>query len=86
MNPRVKSVTVLDNYELSLLFDNNEQGIFSMQPYLKYPVFQPLRNYSLFKTARAVMGFVSWNEDIDMSPDTLYLESKKVLRRDVTAL
>ncbi len=76
MNPRVKSVKVLDDYELELVFNNGEVGHFSMKPYLDYPVFQPLKDYSLFTQAKATMGFVAWNDDIDMSPDTLYLESK----------
>ncbi len=76
MNPRVKNVEPTDNYLLELEFDNGERGIFDMQPYLKYPVFQPLKNESFFKKAHATMGFVSWDEDIDMSPDTLYLDCK----------
>jgi hypothetical protein len=74
MNPRVKCVKVLKDYILELEFTNGEKGHFSMKPYLDYPVFEPLKDYSLFEKARATMGFVSWNEDIDMSPDTLYLE------------
>jgi len=78
MNPKVKSVKVLDDYILELEFDNGEKGHFSMEPYLKYPVYFPLKDYQLFRTAKATMGFVSWNEDIDMSPDNLYLECTMV--------
>ena len=76
MNPRVKSVKANDDYQLELEFDNGETGVFSMQPYLHYPVYQPLKEISLFRKARVTMGFVSWSDEIDMSPDTLYLESK----------
>lgn len=76
MNPRVKSVKATDNYELELVFDNGETGQFSMKPYLQYPVFQPLKDLSLFKMARATMGFVSWCDDIDLSHDTLYCEAR----------
>ena len=76
MNPRVTSVKVLEDYILELKFGNGEIGHFSMQPYLDYPVYRPLKDYTLFNKARATMGFISWNQDIDMSPDTLYLESK----------
>ena len=79
MNPKVKSVKVLPEYTLELEFDNSEKGLFSMKQYLQYPVYKPLLNVDLFKTARATMGFVSWNEDIDMSPDTLFVESKMIL-------
>ena len=76
MNPRVKSVKVLEDYLLELEFENGEKGHFFMKPYLEYPVFKPLKNYELFKKAKATFGFVSWDNDIDMSPDTLYLDSK----------
>lgn len=79
MNPRVKELKVLDDYLLELVFTNGERGIFSVGPYLDYPVYQPLRNYDLFKTARVTFGFVSWGNDIDMSPDNLYLESQKLV-------
>lgn len=76
MNPRVKKVKASDDYILELEFENGKKGIFSMHPYLQYPVFQPLKDMSFFKKAHVTMGFVSWNDDIDMSPDTLYLDSK----------
>jgi len=76
MNPRVKSVTVLEDYVLDLKFENGETGRFSMKPYLEYPVYKPLNDYNLFRKASATMGFVSWGDEIDMSPDNLYLESK----------
>ena len=72
----MKSVKANDDYHLELEFDNGETGIFSMLPYLHYPVYQPLKKISLFRKARVTMGFVSWSDEIDMSPDTLYLESK----------
>jgi hypothetical protein len=78
MNPRVTSVELLNDYMLELEFDNGEKGLFSMKPYLEYPVFEPLKNYELFNRARVTFGFISWNDDLDMSPDTLYLESKMI--------
>jgi Protein of unknown function (DUF2442) len=76
MNPRVKNVEAVADYLLELEFDNGEKGVFDMTPYLRYPVFQPLKDVSLFNKAHVTMGFVSWNDEIDMSPDTLYLDCK----------
>ena len=78
MNPEVKKVTVLDNYILEIEFDNGQKGQFSMLPYLDYPIYAPLKDYSVFKDAKVTMGFISWNDDIDMSPDTLYIDSKMI--------
>ena len=76
MNPAVISVKVMQDYYLELEFENGEKGLFSMKPYLHYPVFLPLVDYTLFNKAKATMGFVSWNDNIDLSHDTLYLDSK----------
>ncbi len=78
MNPLAISVKVLEDYMLEVEFENGETGLFSMKPYLKYDVYKPLEDYSLFKKARISFGFVTWNEDIDLSPDNLYIESKIV--------
>jgi hypothetical protein len=78
MNPKVKSVQVLENYVLEIEFNNGEKGLFSMSPYLDYPVYKPLKDYNIFKKAKVTMGFISWNGEIDMSPDNLYLESKMI--------
>lgn len=75
MNPKVKEVRVLDDYRLELFFSNGERRIFDASPYLDYEVFQPLRNPGLFSSARVVSGSVEWPGEIDLSYDTLYLES-----------
>ena len=76
MNPYVKSVKPQEDYCLLLTFENGEKRIFDLRPYLEKPVFRPLRNIALFKTARVVSGSVEWPGDVDLSYDTVYVESK----------
>jgi hypothetical protein len=76
MNPYVKSVKPQEGYCLLLTFENGEKRVFDLKPYLEEPVFQRLKNIALFKTARVVSGSVEWQGDVDLSYDTLYLESK----------
>ena len=76
MNPYVKSVKAGDDYQLYLTFDNGEQRVFDIKPYFDKPVFAKLRNTNLFKTVRVVSGSVEWAGDVDLSYDTLYIESK----------
>jgi hypothetical protein len=61
---------------LLLTFENGEKRVFDLKPYLEKPVFKSLRNASLFKTARVVSGSVEWQGEVDLSYDTLYVESK----------
>lgn len=76
MNPYVKSVKPLEDHCLLLTFENGEQRIFDLTPYLEKPVFQRLKNTTLFKAVRVVSGSVEWQGEVDLSYDTLYLESK----------
>ena len=78
MNPYVKSIQFKDDYCLLLTFKNNEKRIFDLKPYFDKPVFAKLKNVALFKTARVVSGSVEWQGEIDLSYDTLYLESKAI--------
>lgn len=76
INPRVQNVTPTIDYQLIIKFTNGEEKIFDMKPYLDKGVFKALKDVALFSTAHISWGTVVWNEDIDMSPDTLYLDSK----------
>ena len=78
MNPYVKSIQFRDDYCLFLTFENGEKRIFDLKPYFNKPVFARLRNAAVFKTAHVVSGSVEWQGEIDLSYDTLYLESKAV--------
>jgi len=78
MNPYVKSVQTQDNHCLLLTFENGEKRIFDLKPYLNKGIFARLKNVALFKTARVVSGSVEWHGEIDLSYDTLYLESTPV--------
>lgn len=76
MNPFVKSVRPLADYRLELAFENGEQRIFDLTPYLGRGVFSRLQNPALFRMARVVAGSVEWPGEVDLSYDTLYLESQ----------
>jgi len=76
MNPRIKEVKPLSNYQLLLKFDNNEKRIFDVKPYLEIGVFKQLKSISTFNSVRIEYGTIQWNNEIDFCPDTLYLESR----------
>ena len=78
MNPYVKSVQPGDDYCLILTFENGERRVFDLKPYFDKPVFARLKNPALFKTMRVVSGSVEWQGEIDLSYDTLYLQSKAI--------
>jgi len=75
MYPYLKSVEALNDYQLALEFQNGERRIFDMKPYLSRGIFIRLQNPALFQAAAVVAGSVEWPDGLDLSYDTLYLES-----------
>jgi len=78
MNPYVKAVYARDDYRLEVLFENGERRMFDMKPYLQHGVFVRLQNRAIFQAARVVAGSVEWPGGLDLSYDTLYLESEPI--------
>lgn len=57
---------------LLLLFSSGEKKLFDTRA-LTEPAFQPLRDESVFNTARVEHGFVSWADgSIDIAPEYVY--------------
>ena len=75
MNPRVKEVVPTDDYQLELLFANDEHGTYDCRPLLDFGVFKELKHLSYFKQAMVCAGTVVWPHEQDICPDTLYLDS-----------
>ncbi len=75
MNPRITDVKPLDGYRLLLTFTNGEQREFDMTPYLEIGVFKELKNESLFNSAKAALGTVTWQNGQDLCPDTFWVDS-----------
>ena len=74
MNPYIKKIQPLDNYCLMIWFENGEQKIFDVKPYLNKGVFSKLKDLSLFASVRVIAGSIEWSNGLDLSYDTLYLE------------
>lgn len=76
MSPDVVCVKPLQDYCLEAEFSTGERRWFDMKPYLGYSAFAPLTEEGLFMKAHVAYGTVIWNDEIDLSPDTLYLRGK----------
>ena len=78
MNPRAKNILYKSPYNLIVTFTNGEVKKFDMRPFLDYPVYEDLKNETYFSKARVQHGTVVWDEEIDIDPDRLYLESENL--------
>ena len=75
MNPRVKEVRPRKDYTLSLVFDNGEEGVFDVSPYLEKGLFSQLKDRRVFNSVKPFLGSVQWENGLDLCSDTLYLDS-----------
>ena len=78
MNPYVLHVYPLDDYRLELVFENGEHRIFDVKPYIQRGVFARLQNRATFQAVHVVAGSVEWSGELDLSYDTLYVESQPI--------
>ena len=74
----VVSVVPHEDNTLLLTFENSEQRIFDMTPYLAKKPYTRLKNSPLFMKARVADGTVVWPGSIDIAPETLLDCSRQV--------
>lgn len=75
MNPRIIEVKAMQDYSLLLTFSNNEKKMFDVKPYLNKGIFTELKDAANFNSVKVFNGTVLWQNDIDLCPDTLYIDS-----------
>jgi hypothetical protein len=78
MYPSVKAVAPLPDYELLVTFENGQQRIFDVKPYLDSGVFTSLRNEALFRSVHVSFDTVEWANGADLCPEVLYSNSRTV--------
>ena len=75
------------DYQIILYFDDGSIHQFDVAPLLEGPVFQPLKDVDLFRSALTVMnGTAAWDiagtrdewKCIDLDPVVLYRESQEI--------
>lgn len=77
MNPRVREVKPTNDYKLILDFSNGERGIYDCSDILDFGEFKELKDSNYFKKVKVLHGTVTWPNEQDICPDTLYLDSIK---------
>ena len=76
---RVKGAEVLDGFKVRLTFTDETQKVIDLEPYLRGPVFDPIRSDpKLFRAVRVdeETGTIVWPNGADLDPDVLYLGLK----------
>ncbi len=71
----VVGLECLDDFSLKLTFDDGKSGILDCKPFIaRGGVFSKLCDPHVFKRAKInhELGVVSWDDDVDIAPETAY--------------
>ena len=71
----IKEVKPLKDYLLLLKFENQEEKIFDVKPYLEIGKFQELKDENLFKSVKVCFDSIEWDNQLDLDPELLYQKS-----------
>lgn len=74
----IKAITANDDWSLDVAFDDGSHRRFDVKPLLDTEAFTELKNIGLFKRVHNGGYFVEWDNEADLSADTLYLEGKSI--------
>jgi hypothetical protein len=72
---RVQAVTPLENFQVRLTFTDGTEREVDLAPYLRGPIFEPLRyDRAFFQSVRVdeQLGTIVWPNGADICPDVLY--------------
>lgn len=74
---RVRAVEPLRGFTVRIHFDNNTEREMDLAPYLRGPIFEPIRNDpAKFRSIKIVGGILAWDNGADIDPDVLYYNLK----------
>ena len=70
--PSVIRAEYCGEYRIELAFNDGVQSTVDFLPWLHGPVFEPLKNLSMFQRFFLDGGTISWPNGADIAPETLY--------------
>lgn len=73
--PRIKKVTVLENFCLEITYKNDEKKIYDMKKNLKFKYYKNLSNPAYFSLVKSVDTTIEWPNGEDVDPNDLYNNS-----------
>jgi len=84
---RVRAAQPLQGFKVLITFDNGTQREVDLEPYLRGPIFEPMRNNPVqFRSIRIEGGTVAWDNGADIDPDVLYYSLKPAWMAEAEAV
>ena len=67
----IAEIVPKEKYILHITFEDGQNGLFDVKPYLDSEVFEPLKDSSEFERIHNGKYFVEWDCGADLSADTI---------------
>jgi hypothetical protein len=80
MCPAVVKAVPNEDFTLAIVFDNGQEGILDMKPYLDFGVFQRIRDHAQFKRVRVSFDTIEWDCGVDLDPEFVYAKCDTAAR------
>ncbi|MBI5140677.1 MAG: DUF2442 domain-containing protein [Nitrospirae bacterium] len=68
----VKEVIPGNDYTLSIVFDNGENGLLDMKPILDFGIFHQIKDYEAFQRVSVAFDTIEWDCGVDLAPEFVY--------------
>ena len=75
MNPRTVLAAAIDDHRVAVTFNNGVTGTLDVSQYFTLPGLAKFKEPSLFRQAHAHHGTVVGDDDVDLCPDSVWVES-----------
>ncbi len=76
---RIRAVQVLEGYRVRLEFTDGSRKEVDLEPYLRGPIFEPIRaDLKMFRAVKVDprAGTIVWDNGADIDPDVIYFGLK----------
>jgi len=67
-------------YDVEVQFDTGETGVFNCEYLTADPYWSCLKDRRFFNTARAEYGTIVWDNNIDVSPESVWERSHSMVK------
>ena len=65
-------VKPVEDYKIQVKFDNGEQKIFDVTPYIGGTLYGKLKDKHYFNNVKIIDGYVTWADEQDIAAHELY--------------
>ncbi|MCL5991871.1 MAG: DUF2442 domain-containing protein [Bacteroidetes bacterium] len=76
MTPKLNNAVPLKQLLIELHYNNGEVRLIDIAKYCKSDFFKELKDWNCFSRLKIATGTVTWPNEQDLAPETLYLENK----------